>query len=273
MTRDDPRPLILVSNDDGVNALGNVALRRSLARIADVYTVAPEHEQSAKSHAISLHVPLRYRTVSPNVHAVDGTPADCVYVALFMESLLPRRPDLVVSGINHGANLGTDVHYSGTVAAAREAALRGIPSIAFSNLHHGNMEAMAELATSLCERMLTSLQSATRDAEGHAPLLNVNFPDRPMPRGVIATSFGQRHYAEGVDLRDDPRGRPYFWIGGAGGVHHPEMPGSDTEAVDAGFVSVAPLSLRVTDTQQLGLAAFVAGPTDDPQPDPTQETP
>jgi 5'-nucleotidase len=264
MTRDTDRPLILVSNDDGVNALGNVALRRALARIAEVYTVAPEYEQSAKSHSISLHVPLRFRTVEPRVHAVDGTPADCVYVALFMESLLPRKPDLVVSGINHGANLGTDVHYSGTVAAAREAALRGIPAIAFSNLHHGNMEAMAEVATQLCERMLASLLGRVpTDTEGNAPLINVNFPDRPEPRGIVAASLGQRHYAEGVDLRDDPRGRPYFWIGGAGGVHHPEMPGSDTEAVDGGFVSVSPLSLRVTDTTQLGLAAFVAGPSED----------
>ena len=262
MTRSTPRPLILVSNDDGVNALGNVSLRNALARIADVHTVAPEYEQSAKSHSISLHVPLRFRTLEPTVHAVDGTPADCVYVALFMKDLLPRPPDLVVSGINHGANLGTDVHYSGTVAAAREAALRGIPAIAFSNLHDGNMEAMAELATQLCERMLASLSAEVpADSEGHAPLINVNFPDRPEPKGIVATSFGQRHYAEGVDLRDDPRGKPYFWIGGAGGVHHPEMAGSDTEAVDAGFISVAPLSLRVTDTKQLGLAAFVAGPS------------
>jgi adenine phosphoribosyltransferase/5'/3'-nucleotidase SurE len=202
MTRDTDRPLILVSNDDGVNALGNVALRRALARIAEVYTVAPEYEQSAKSHSISLHVPLRFRTVEPRVHAVDGTPADCVYVALFMESLLPRKPDLVVSGINHGANLGTDVHYSGTVAAAREAALRGIPAIAFSNLHQGNMEAMAEVATQLCERMLASLLGrVSTDTEGNAPLINVNFPDRPEPRGIVAASLGQRHYAEGVDLR------------------------------------------------------------------------
>ncbi len=264
MTTDPDRPLILLSNDDGVNAFGNVCLRRALARIGDVYTVAPEYEQSGKSHSISLHVPLRYRQVEPRVHAVDGTPADCVYVALFMTSLLPRKPDLVVSGINHGANLGTDVHYSGTVAAAREAALRGYPAIAFSNLHPDNMEAMAELATTLCARMLQSLHGrAPRDAEGNAPLINVNFPACVEPRGVVSASLGQRHYAEGVDLRDDPRGRPYFWIGGAGGVHHPEMSGSDTEAVDAGFVSVSPLSLRVTDTTQLGLAAFVAGPSED----------
>ena len=260
------RPLILVSNDDGVNAPGIVALREALAELGDVVTVAPEYEQSAKSHSISLHVPLRFRTHSEDVHAVDGTPADCVYVALYMESLLPRRPDIVVSGINHGANLGTDVHYSGTVAAAREAALRGIPAIAFSNLHAGNMSEVAVLARELTGRML----EATRGVELDGPtwLINVNFPDRERAEGIVATTLGLRHYADGVDLREDPRGRTYFWIGGDGDVLHPEVPGSDTEAVDRGYVSVTPLSLRATETDHLGMAAFIAGHTGD---DPTED--
>lgn len=251
------RPLILVSNDDGVYAQGNIALREALATIAEVITVAPTHEQSAKSHSISLHMPLRWHTVSRDVHAVDGTPADCVYAALHRGGLLPRTPDLVVSGINHGANLGTDVHYSGTVAAAREAALRGVPAIAVSNLFVGNMVAVAEAVVPLCERML----SATHP-DDQVPLLNVNFPDRESHLGVRATRLGERHYAEGVDLRTDPRGRSYFWIGGDGGVEHPAVEGSDTEAVDAGYVSVTPLSLEANHPEHLPLAAFVAGPQD-----------
>ena len=121
------RPLVLVSNDDGVNAAGLKALRTSMASWADVYTLAPETEQSAKSHSITLHHPLRFREVEARIFAVDGTPADCVYVAFFLKDFLPRKPDLVVSGINHGPNLGSDIYYSGTVAAAREGALRGVP--------------------------------------------------------------------------------------------------------------------------------------------------
>jgi len=246
------RPLILVSNDDGVHAPGIVALRRALASIADVVTVAPAEEQSAKSHAITLHRPLRHQVLEENVHSVDGTPADCVYVALHHGDLLPRAPDLVLSGINHGPNLGNDIFYSGTVAAAREGALRGIPSIALSNMVSRDMERAAEVAVELARRLL---QCRTPDVQ--APLLNVNFP--PDFRGVRATRLGRRHYAEGVDVRDDPRGREYFWIGGPGGVEHPPVEGADTEAVDAGFVSVTPLLLRSTHADHLGIAAFVAG--------------
>src|SRR5688500_9165878 len=127
------RPLILVSNDDGVYAPGLAALREAVAELGEVVTVAPLTEQSAGSHSLTLSRPLRHREVAPGVHAIDGSPADCIYVALFHESMLPRRPDLVLSGVNHGPNLGSDVFYSGTVAAAREASLRGIPAIAFSN--------------------------------------------------------------------------------------------------------------------------------------------
>ena len=123
--------MLCASNDDGVDALGLRTLREALEPFADVFVVAPEFEQSAKSHAISLHTTLRHHRYDDRTHSVEGTPADCVYVALYRKDLLPRWPDLVVSGINHGANLASDVHYSGTVAAAREAALRGIPSIAF----------------------------------------------------------------------------------------------------------------------------------------------
>src|SRR5690606_17768279 len=140
------RPLILLSNDDGVAARGLRTLREALLAIGDVVTVAPATEQSANSHSLTLSRPLRHREVEEGVHSIDGTPADCIYVALYRERFLPRWPDLVVSGINHGYNLGTDVFYSGTVAAAREGALRGIPSIAFSLGPKGSFEEAAEVA-------------------------------------------------------------------------------------------------------------------------------
>jgi len=250
------RPLILVSNDDGYDAPGCVALAAALSLFADVVVVAPEQQQSAKSHAITLASPLRHRTVGENVHAVGGTPVDCVYVALFHPDLLPRRPDLVASGINHGPNLGMDIHYSGTVAAAREAAMRGVPAIAFSSLAR-DVTPAAPLAAELCQRFLSAVLP-----DGQLPLLNVNFPKGDVA-GVRATRLGQRHYAEGVDVRHDPRGREYFWIGGPGGVSHGGVEGSDTQAVDAGFASITPLSIESSLAPQLGLAAYVAGPGDD----------
>lgn len=246
------RPLILVSNDDGVHSPGIVALRRALRAIADVVTVAPAEEQSAKSHAITLHRPLRHRLLEPDVHSIDGTPADCVYVALHHGELLPRPPDLILSGINHGPNLGNDIFYSGTVAAAREGALRGVPSIALSNMVSRDMDRAADVAVGLAQRLLEC-----RSPDTQAPLLNVNFPGGF--QGIRATRLGHRHYAEGVDVRADPRGREYFWIGGPGGVEHPPFEGSDTEAVDAGFVSVTPILLRSTHTDHFGIAAHVAG--------------
>jgi len=249
------RPLILVSNDDGVGAPGNVALREALRELGDVITVAPFSEQSAKSHALTLHYPLRHYRVEDDVHAIDGTPADCVYVALFREDLLPRRPDLVVSGINHGPNLGSDVYYSGTVAAAREAALRGVRAVAFSMLREDTVEACAEAAVGICKRVL----DAERPPD-QAPLLNVNFPKEAPFEGLRATRLGLRLYDEGVSVRDDPRGREYYWIGGPGGVRHERLVGSDTDAVDDGYVSITPLLLRATHPEHLGFAAWAAGP-------------
>ena len=250
------RPLLLVSNDDGVDARGIVALREALSTFADVYTVAPQTEQSAKSHSITLHHPLRFHEVETRVWAVDGTPADCVYVAFFLEDLLPRKPDLVVSGINHGPNLGNDVHYSGTVAAAREGALRGVPSIAFSN-SSSDMEGAAQYAKRFCKQLLRSTAP-----EGQAVLLNVNFPSVP-PKGVRATRLGFRLYSDEVEVRDDPRGRHYLWIGGPGGATNEPVEGADTEALDEGLISVTPLSIEATQPDHLGVAAYVAGPAQD----------
>ncbi len=246
------RPLILVSNDDGVDAPGNIALREALSTFADTYTVAPQTEQSAKSHSITLHHPLRFREVESRVWAVDGTPADCVYVAFFLKDLLPRRPDLVVSGINHGPNLGNDVHYSGTVAAAREGALRGVRSIALSSSSK-DMEGAAQYAKRFCRQLLDATVP-----EGQAVLLNVNFPSGS-PNGIRTTRLGFRLYSDEVEVRDDPRGRHYLWIGGPGGAKNEPVEGADTEALDAGYISVTPLSIEATQPDHLGVAAYIAG--------------
>ncbi len=264
-----PRPLVLLANDDGVAAPNLLALRDALSEHATVVVCAPEGNQSATSHSLSLHRILRLRRVAEGVFAVDGTPADCVYVALHSGTrIVPRRPDLVVSGMNHGLNLGIDVFYSGTVAAAREAALRGIPSIAISADSGADRRAAARLGAALALAMLARFvppagsvtmgetpkppaRPATREV---APLLNVNIPAGDAWE-VRATCLGARLYAEDVDYRLDPRGREYLWIGGAGDVRHDHVPGSDTEAYDAGVASVTPLTL---DLWAEALAPFAA---------------
>jgi 5'-nucleotidase len=251
------RPLVLLSNDDGVQAAGIRALAEALRRVAEVVVCAPEGEQSAQSHSLTLARPLRHRSFGDGVHAVDGSPADCIYVALHHAPILARRPDVVVSGMNHGVNLGSDVFYSGTVAAAREGALRGIPAIAFSLETGGDRVAASARAAEMVLRFVESTRGvATPDAS--TPLLNVNFP-MVAPRGVRATRLGRRLYVDEVVVRHDPRGREYFWIGGPGDARHEPVEASDTEAIDAGYVSVTPLLIEATAAHHLGLAAFVAG--------------
>jgi 5'-nucleotidase len=228
-----PRPLVLLANDDGYRAQGLGLLAQALRTRADLVVCAPEVEQSAASHALSLHRPLRLFTHGPGVFSVDGTPADCVYVALHAEGrVLPRRPDVVVSGVNHGVNLGDDVFYSGTVAAAREGALKGIPSLAVSAAPDADFPAAAELAA----RLALALAALPGPA-----LINVNVPKgKAWP--VLATRLGRRIYRDEVEFRRDPRGREYLWIGGPGAAHEP-VPGSDTDAFDAGAVGITPLVL------------------------------
>ncbi len=247
------RPLILLSNDDGVAARGVRVLHEALARIAEVVVVAPLTEQSANSHALTLARPLRHHLVD-GFHAIDGTPADCIYVGLYWKELTRRTPDLVVSGINHGYNLGSDTFYSGTVAAAREGALRGIPAVAFS-LGMGSGSTFEPIAPLASRIVLRLLEVAPSPRGPRAPLFNVNFPagDRPL-RGIRGTRLGHRRYSEEVDVRRDPRGHQYFWIGGPNAFHDPSE-GSDTEAVDQGYVSITPLGLDATDTNQFSLVA------------------
>jgi 5'-nucleotidase len=236
------RPLFLLSNDDGHRSTGLRALRDALAELADVVLVAPESEQSATSHSLTLARPLRLRPLKPpnpeHAYSVDGTPADCVYVALHSGvRVLPRRPDLVVSGINRGLNLGQDVFYSGTVAAAREGALRGIPALAVSAHVDADLSRVAPLARKIAHELLQ------RDLR-HAPLLNLNVP-ADWSGEVRATRLGQRIYEEVVEYRRDPRGREYLWLGGPG-VRHERAAGTDTDAYDDGAASITPLVLDLT---------------------------
>jgi 5'-nucleotidase len=231
------QPLVLLSNDDGHGAPGIHELAAALRSWADVYIVAPEHEQSALSHAITLHRALRLRHLGTKTFAVDGTPADCVYLGIFgVPKVLPRRPDLVVSGINRGLNLGYDVYYSGTVAAAREAAMRGIPAVACS----ADMRTDLHEAALVCSQIAQTLFHKSEAGDG-AALLNVNIPQGKQWE-LRATRLGKRIYGEGVDFRVDPRGKEYFWIGGSG-VQNVREPGSDTEAFDQGHISVCTLPL------------------------------
>lgn len=234
------RPLILLANDDGFRAQGLNALRASLLPHADVVVCAPDNEQSASSHSLSLHRPLRLTDHGDGIFSIDGTPADCVYTAFFAGTrILPRRPDLVLSGLNHGANLGDDVFYSGTVAAAREGALRGVPALALSaGLETDRIAAATEAAR---------IALALWNAQPTGPLLlNVN-----IPAGTIwshrATRLGGRFYTDEVEFRSDPRGREYLWLGGPGVEHRP-VAGSDTEAYDAGVIGLTPLVLDLWST-------------------------
>jgi 5'-nucleotidase len=254
------RPLVLLSNDDGYQSPGIRALRLSLGRWAEVVVVAPEAEQSATSHALSLHRPLRTRAVEAGLFAIDGTPADCVYVALHADArFVPRWPDLVCSGINRGLNLGQDAFYSGTVAAAREGALRGIPALAVSAHVKADLEATAELAS----RLARSLYAETAGKLGagprpgpsvvrNTPLLNVNVP-RAWNGEVRRTRLGARLYEEVIEFRTDPRGGEYLWVGGSGVRHEPDA-GSDTDAYDAGAASVTPLVLDLSARDDAGMA-------------------
>lgn len=251
------RPLVLLSNDDGYASPGIRALFAALGAWADVVVVAPENEQSASSHSLSLHRPLRAREVEKNIVAIDGTPADCVYVALHAGTrFLPRWPDVVCSGINHGLNLGQDAFYSGTVAAAREGALRGIPAVASSAHPKGDTARFAELTSILARKLFdetkdTALPRPGPSVSRRTPLLNLNFP--PNWTGELRrTRLGARVYEEVIDVRRDPRGREYMWLGGPGVRHDPE-PGTDTDAYDEGAASITPLILDLSRSDDGGL--------------------
>lgn len=237
--------IILLSNDDGVQSEGLIALEESLKPLADLYTVAPDRAQSSMSHALTLHRPLRVNELGPRRMSVDGTPVDCVKLAL--TGLLPVRPDLVISGINKGPNLGDDILYSGTVSAAIEGALLGIPAIAVSLVTFKDFDfrAAAAFTATLVERI----------AHGGIPpktLLNVNVPPAAKHdlKGWQITRMGKRHYSENIVERIDPRGGKYYWIGGDD-LGFADESGTDCKAVHEGFISVTPLKVDFTDYQLL----------------------
>ncbi len=228
--------IILVSNDDGIQSEGIRCLETALASLGEVYTVAPDQEQSAVSHSLTLHRPLRIDEVGPRRFAVNGTPTDCVHLAV--KGFLNLRPDVVVSGINKGPNLGDDVTYSGTVAAALEGALLGIPAIAVSLVTFSSpyrFEAAAEFSALLAEAIVGPRFPSDS-------LLNVNVPNLPRDRirGYRYTRQGKRHYADHIEMRTDPRGRKYYWIGGDDLGFDP-IEGSDCVAIHDDYISVTPL--------------------------------
>ncbi len=231
---------ILISNDDGIESEGLTALEEKLRKLGEICTVAPERVQNSMSHALTLHRPLRVTEISPNRFSVDGTPTDCVKLAL--TGLLPVRPDLVVSGINKGPNMGDDVIYSGTVSAAIEGTLLGIPSMAVSLVAVKDFafEPAADFTTKLASRILE---------KGLPPgtLINVNVPPVPVHelKGWRLTRQGKRHYAENVVERVDPRGKKYYWIGGDD-LGFAKEEGTDCMAVHEGFISVTPLHADMT---------------------------
>ncbi|HKI85183.1 MAG TPA: 5'/3'-nucleotidase SurE [Thermoanaerobaculia bacterium] len=235
---------ILVTNDDGVSAEGLLRLQEVLADIdgTEVIVVAPDREQSATSHSLTLHRPLRLKEVSAGRYSVDGTPTDCVSLAVFW-LMKGSPPDLIVSGINSGLNLGDDVTYSGTVSATFEGALLGIPSVAFSQ--DISAEFSFERAAGFARRLVRSLLAHPLP-EGL--LLNVNLPAGQLGP-VRLTRLGSRVYRQSVIEKTDPRGRRYFWIAGTPEWRHEE--GTDHAAVAAGEISVTPLHLDLTDYERL----------------------
>ena len=240
---------ILVSNDDGYTAPGIEALVHALRDLAEISVVAPEVNHSGASNSLTLSRPLAVRKAPNGFTYVNGTPSDCVHVAL--TGLLDRRPDLIVSGINNGANLGDDTLYSGTVAAAAEGYLFGIPSIAFSLVSKAwsNLDVAAQQARAIAAHQLTQpLTGAT--------LLNVNIPDLPLDKilGIQATRLGKRHPSQPVMPTTTPSGETVYWIGPSGAAQD-DSEGTDFYALQRGYVSVTPLRLDLTHQTQVSHVA------------------
>ena len=241
---------ILISNDDGYRARGIIALREALKGLGDLTVVAPDRNRSGASNSLTLDVPLHVAQAEPDVYFVQGTPTDCVHLAI--SGLFPFEPDMVVSGINDGSNLGDDVLYSGTVAAAMEGRFLGKTAVAVSLNTDGlrgdaprHFETGAHYARVVVDRLLAAPLE-------RAVILNVNVPNLPVAevRGIKATRLGNRHRSEAVIRAEDPRGRPVYWVGPAG-AGQDAGPGTDFHAVLEGFVSVTPLTVDLTNHARL----------------------
>ena len=243
---------ILISNDDGYLAPGINALAEQLATIADIVVVAPDSNRSGASNSLTLDRPLRVMRAANGFYSINGTPSDCVHIAL--TGILDTPPDLVVSGINQGQNMGDDTLYSGTVAAATEGFLFGIPAIAFSQVDYAwaHIDDAARLAKDIVLRRLDELQSPY--------LLNVNIPNRPYEElnTIVATRLGKRHQSEPVIRSRDPHGNEIFWIGPTGQAKEASE-GTDFHATSNGWVSMTPLQIDLTHPMQLERLKRVLG--------------
>ena len=249
---------ILISNDDGYRARGIIALRDALEGLGDLTIVAPDRNRSGASNSLTLDVPLHVAQAESDVYYVQGTPTDCVHLAI--SGLFPFEPDMVVSGINDGSNLGDDVLYSGTVAAATEGRFLGKPAVALSlntDGLRGDARRYLETGAHFARVIVERLQA---DPWGRA-VLNVNIPNIPIAdvKGIKVTRLGNRHRAEAVIRAEDPRGRPVYWIGPAGGGQD-AGPGTDFHAVSEGYVSVTPLTVDLTNHAALAELRGWVGP-------------
>lgn len=243
---------ILISNDDGYLAQGINTLAAALRHYAEVSVVAPDKNRSAASNSLTLDMPLRATVCDNGFVRVDGTPTDCVHLAI--TGLLDKEPDMVFAGINHGANLGDDVLYSGTVAAATEGRFLGLPAVAISlaSSDPKHFDTAAHVAVTLMKKIL-------RHPLPEDTLLNVNVPDLPITelKGYLATRLGQRHKSEPVIQSLDPRGHTIYWVGPPGGEQD-AGPGTDFDAVRNGYVSITPLQLDLTRHERLqGLSSWL----------------
>ncbi len=244
------RPLILLTNDDGFFAEGIRILEESVSDLGDVYIIAPDRERSATSLALTLHHPLRVKQTSERIFAVDGTPADCIYLAL--QKLLPRKPDIILSGINPGPNLGQqDISYSGTVAGAVQGTFLQIPSAALSCLPDEEGTCYFDIAARFAE-ILSKLLLEHRLPQGIT--LNINIPPPPI-KGIKSAKLGEKRYNPEIVVKKDPRQRDYYWIG----TGHPKAMGdknSDVRIIEDGFITVTPLHRDLTDYDWLDKSGF-----------------
>lgn len=234
-------PTILICNDDGVRSEGIEALAAAMKEVGTVYVVAPDRERSAASHSLTLLHPLRVEKLGPRTYSVDGTPTDCVNLGV-NGILKGRKIDLLVSGINKGANLGDDITYSGTVSAAMEGTILGIPSIAVSVVTRSRyrFDVASGFAVTVARKVMQ--QGLPDDT-----LLNVNVPNVPKDKiaGIRMTRMGKRVYGDVIVEKRDPRGRKYYWIGGDY-LTSEEVPGSDLEAIEDNCISITPIHLDLT---------------------------
>jgi 5'/3'-nucleotidase len=248
---------ILISNDDGYRARGIIALRGAMQGLGDLTVVAPDRNRSGASNSLTLEVPLRVAQAEPDVYFVQGTPTDCVHLAI--SGLFPFEPDMVVSGINDGSNLGDDVLYSGTVAAAMEGRFLGKSAVAVSlntDGLRGDAPRHFDTGAHFARHIVQRLQAAPLD---RATILNVNVPNIPLAevKGIRTTRLGNRHRAAAVIRAEDPRGRPVYWVGPAG-AGQDAGPGTDFHAVAEGYVSVTPLTVDLTNHAALeGLRKWI----------------